>query len=116
MSGKKNALAVLALGTAIALAANADWAAAEPLAIGSARAKGVVDIVAWPGYIERGATDPAFDWVTGYEQQTGCKVRIKTAGTSDENGRLDERGRLRPGNRLGRRQFAPDLRPAGCRR
>ena len=26
----------------------------------------------------------AFDWVTGYENNTGCKVNIKTAGTSDE--------------------------------
>ena len=29
--------------------------------------EGVVDIVAWPGYIERGETDPAFDWVTDFE-------------------------------------------------
>ena len=46
--------------------------------------EGVVDIVAWPGYIERGETDPAFDWVTDFEASTGCEVRIKTAGTSDE--------------------------------
>lgn len=46
--------------------------------------EGVVDIVAWPGYIERGQTDPSFDWVTDFEQRTGCKVRVKTAGTSDE--------------------------------
>lgn len=46
--------------------------------------EGVVDIVAWPGYIERGETDPNFDWVTGFEKATGCQVRIKTAGTSDE--------------------------------
>jgi putative spermidine/putrescine transport system substrate-binding protein len=46
--------------------------------------EGVVDIVAWPGYIERGATDKNFDWVTAFETKTGCKVRVKTAGTSDE--------------------------------
>ncbi len=46
--------------------------------------EGVVDIVAWPGYIERGETDSNFDWVTDFEKQTGCKVRVKTAGTSDE--------------------------------
>ncbi len=46
--------------------------------------EGFVDIVAWPGYIERGNTDPKFDWVTGFEKASGCKVRIKTAGTSDE--------------------------------
>jgi putative spermidine/putrescine transport system substrate-binding protein len=43
-----------------------------------------VDIVAWPGYIERGDTDPNFDWVTEFEKKYNCKVRIKTAGTSDE--------------------------------
>ncbi len=46
--------------------------------------EGFVDIVAWPGYIERGDTDKAFDWVTGFEAATGCQVRVKTAGTSDE--------------------------------
>jgi len=46
--------------------------------------EGVVDIVAWPGYIERGETDKAFDWVTDFEARTGCQVRVKTAGTSDE--------------------------------
>jgi len=46
--------------------------------------EGFVDIVAWPGYIERGDTDPAYDWVTGFEEQSGCQVRVKTANTSDE--------------------------------
>ena len=46
--------------------------------------EGVVDIVAWPGYIERGETVKEFDWVTGFEAKTGCQVRVKTAGTSDE--------------------------------
>ncbi len=46
--------------------------------------EGEVDIVAWPGYIERGETDPAYDWVTGFEKSTGCLVNVKTAATSDE--------------------------------
>lgn len=46
--------------------------------------EGQVDIVAWPGYIERGETDKNFDWVTDFEKKTQCKVNIKTAGTSDE--------------------------------
>jgi putative spermidine/putrescine transport system substrate-binding protein len=67
-----------ALGCASAIAAEA-----APLqAIGAG--EGFVDIVAWPGYIERGETDPAYDWVTGFEKKTGCKVRVKTANTSDE--------------------------------
>jgi putative spermidine/putrescine transport system substrate-binding protein len=46
--------------------------------------EGEVSIVAWAGYIERGETDPAFDWVTDFEAATGCMVTVKTAATSDE--------------------------------
>jgi putative spermidine/putrescine transport system substrate-binding protein len=46
--------------------------------------EGAVSIVAWAGYIERGETDPAYDWVTGFEKDTGCKVEVKVAATSDE--------------------------------
>lgn len=46
--------------------------------------EGQVDIVAWPGYIERGETDENFDWVTDFETATGCTVNVKTANTSDE--------------------------------
>ena len=48
------------------------------------KGEGKVDIVAWPGYIERGQTDKRFDWVTDFEKATGCMVSVKTAGTSDE--------------------------------
>ncbi len=48
------------------------------------KGEGQVDIVAWAGYIERGATDKNFDWVTDFEKKTSCKVNVKTAGTSDE--------------------------------
>lgn len=46
--------------------------------------EGQLDIVAWAGYIERGESDAAYDWVTQFEKDTGCKVNVKTAGTSDE--------------------------------
>lgn len=46
--------------------------------------EGAVSIVAWAGYIERGETDPAFDWVTAFEAETGCRVSVKVAATSDE--------------------------------
>jgi putative spermidine/putrescine transport system substrate-binding protein len=46
--------------------------------------EGQVNIVAWPGYIERGDTDKAFDWVTKFEAASGCKVNVKSANTSDE--------------------------------
>ena len=66
-------------------------AAGVPASVGAAEMKsdigageGQVDIVAWPGYIERGETDKNYDWVTDFEKKTGCKVNVKTAGTSDE--------------------------------
>ena len=46
--------------------------------------EGALNIVAWPGYIEDGSTDPAYDWVTGFEEETDCAVEVTTAGTSDE--------------------------------
>jgi putative spermidine/putrescine transport system substrate-binding protein len=46
--------------------------------------EGEVATVAWPGYIERGETDKAYDWVTKFEEKTGCKVSVKTANTSGE--------------------------------
>ena len=46
--------------------------------------EGQVNIIAWPGYVERGETDKNFDWVTEFEKASGCKVNVKTAATSDE--------------------------------
>lgn len=48
------------------------------------KGEGNLNVVAWAGYLERGTTVAAFDWVTGFEKNTGCMVNIKTAGTSDE--------------------------------
>jgi putative spermidine/putrescine transport system substrate-binding protein len=50
--------------------------------------EGEVSIIAWEGYIERGESDPAYDWVTEFENQTQCKVTVKTVVTSDEMWRL----------------------------
>ena len=46
--------------------------------------EGSVSLLAWPGYVEDGSNDPAVDWVTGFEEETGCEVTSKTYGTSDE--------------------------------
>ncbi len=46
--------------------------------------EGRLDVVAWPGYFERGESDKTVDWVTPFEKTTGCKVNVKTVGTSDE--------------------------------
>ncbi len=46
--------------------------------------EGEVDIIAWSGYVERGDSDKNYDWVTGFEKSTGCKVNVQVAATSDE--------------------------------
>lgn len=46
--------------------------------------EGELNIVAWVGYAEDGSTDPAVDWVTPFENATGCEVTVETAPTSDE--------------------------------
>ncbi|WP_395660562.1 ABC transporter substrate-binding protein [Aestuariivirga sp.] len=79
MTFMKTAIASLA-----ALAAVTGIAMAQEMKTEIGAGEGQVDIVAWPGYIERGQTDKNFDWVTDFEAKTQCKVNIKTAGTSDE--------------------------------
>ncbi|MDD2159744.1 ABC transporter substrate-binding protein [Pseudomonas sp. MIL19] len=80
MSAHKTAV-LSALTTALLAISAAQ--AAEPLKTLGA-AEGQVDIIAWPGYIERGETDKGYDWVTQFEADSGCKVNVKTAATSDE--------------------------------
>ena len=75
---------LLLASASAALAFNAVPASSADMLKKIGKPEGQVDIVAWPGYIERGETDPKFDWVTTYEKQTGCKVNVKTANTSDE--------------------------------
>lgn len=75
-AARLSATALLMLATAITPAA------AQVAALGAP--EGQVNIVAWPGYIERGETVKEFDWVTKFEAESGCKVNVKTANTSDE--------------------------------
>ena len=73
---------------ALLLAACGAQTPAQPAAGGSIQqlgaGEGELSIVAWAGYVERGETDPNYDWVTTFEADTGCKVNVKTAATSDE--------------------------------
>lgn len=69
-------------GALLALGATTSALAAPPASVG--KGEGQLNIIAWAGYIERGETDKAYDWVTGFEKQTGCKVNAKSAATSDE--------------------------------
>ena len=83
-----NVVLVLALGATLSGCGKKDAApstAADAAATAAARKpEGQLDIIAWPGYIERGESDKAYDWVTEFEKATSCKVNVKTAGNSDE--------------------------------
>ena len=46
--------------------------------------EGELNLIGWNGYIEDGANDPNYDWVTDFEKETGCKVNAKYGDTSDE--------------------------------
>ena len=72
----------LLISTTVLAFSSSSVAWAEMTAVGDG--EGELNIVAWPGYIERGETDKAYDWVTKFEEATGCKVNVKTANTSDE--------------------------------
>jgi putative spermidine/putrescine transport system substrate-binding protein len=62
--------------------ASATPASSLPTAIGDG--EGQVKVLAWPGYVEDGSTSPDVDWVSSFEDETGCQVTVQTFGTSDE--------------------------------
>jgi len=79
---------IAAVGVTLALAAcggtsnNPQPGSNLPTSIGPG--EGALNLVAWTGYVESGKTDPKVDWVTPFTTQTGCKVNVKFADTSDE--------------------------------
>ena len=84
MTGRTRWASALGGAAAIAILGLAGGTARADMPTSLGAGEGQVDIVAWPGYIERGDTDKNFDWVTDFEAKTSCKVNVKTANTSDE--------------------------------
>jgi putative spermidine/putrescine transport system substrate-binding protein len=79
------ALAVIAMLFAAACTGGGS-ASAGPTARASLGAgEGQLNLIIWAGYAERGAVDPNFDWVTPFEERTGCKVNT-TDMTDSNNG------------------------------
>jgi putative spermidine/putrescine transport system substrate-binding protein len=54
--------------------------------------EGEVNLIAWAGYVEDGSSDPAVDWVTPFEEATGCQVSVRLGNTSDEMVQLMQSG------------------------
>ena len=57
-----------------------------------AKEEGQVNLINWAGYVEK-------DWVTPFEQQTGCTVNSKVGAQLRRDGDVDAHGELR--RRLG---------------
>ena len=51
--------------------------ATEGMMTSIGEAEGQLNLINWAGYVEK-------DWVTPFEQETGCKVSSKVGATSDE--------------------------------
>jgi len=47
--------------------------------------EGELNLIIWAGYAERGEVDPAYDWVTPFEEETGCQVNTREM-TDSNNG------------------------------
>jgi putative spermidine/putrescine transport system substrate-binding protein len=54
--------------------------------------EGEVNLIAWAGYVEDGSSDPDVDWVTPFEDATGCQVNVRIGNTSDEMVQLMQSG------------------------
>ncbi len=52
------------------------------------KAEGELALIAWPGLVENGSTDPKVDWVSRFSKRTGCAVTVKTANSVEEMRRL----------------------------
>ena len=85
---QSGALTVLALASVAVLTAcgtaSAPGSGPTEVADSLGEGEGAVSILAWPGYVEDGSNDPTVDWVSAFEEQTGCVVTSKVYGTSDE--------------------------------
>ncbi|HEY3209337.1 MAG TPA: extracellular solute-binding protein, partial [Actinomycetota bacterium] len=86
-------LAVLTVTALVAAACGGkatSGGSALPKSIGAG--EGQLNLIAWPGYVERGENSPTADWVNPFEKQTGCKVNVKYGNTSDEMVNLMRQG------------------------
>ena len=75
---------VTAVAMILAACSGGDDASATPISeIGEG--EGELNLVIWTGYAERGEADAAYDWVTPFEEETGCIVNTQDM-TDSNNG------------------------------
>ena len=90
MNGSKRISVALGVGFALVVAAAPVALAQEELPVPEGaltelgEGEGSLEVVAWAGYVEDGSNDPAIDWVSSFEEETGCQVNVTLGNTSDE--------------------------------
>ena len=57
-----------------------------------------LNLIIWDGYAEKGANDPNYDWVTGFEKDTGCKVNVTPMSDSANGVQLLQSGQYDGGS------------------
>jgi putative spermidine/putrescine transport system substrate-binding protein len=81
---------VVAIGLIVAACGGGGTAATPIAEIGEG--EGELNLVIWAGYAENGQTDEAFDWVTSFEEETGCAVNATNMSDSNNGVSLIQSG------------------------
>jgi putative spermidine/putrescine transport system substrate-binding protein len=82
MRGNRMALAVIATVALVGAACGKSGSSGPTVYTTIGQTEGQLNLIAWAGYVESGQNDPKFDWVTPFQNQTGCKVKVAYADTS----------------------------------
>ena len=69
--------------------------------------EGALNLIIWAGYAESGENVPEYDWVTPFEQATGCKVNVEGRRHVRPDGHAHAPGRRTPTTASRRRATPP---------
>jgi putative spermidine/putrescine transport system substrate-binding protein len=88
-SSVRSATALVLAGLLIGAACTSDEAEPEPVQPVEVRdeigdGEGELSLLALAGYVEDGSSDPEFDWVTPFEESTGCDIRVRYVDSGQE--------------------------------
>jgi putative spermidine/putrescine transport system substrate-binding protein len=88
-AGASRAVALLLAGLVIGAACTSDGSEPEPVRPVEVRddigeGEGELSLLALAGYVEDGSSDPEFDWVTPFEETTGCDVQVRYVDSGQE--------------------------------
>ena len=99
----------------VGLAACGSPAASDNLPTEIGEGEGELNLVIWAGYAEDGSAFPEFDWVTPFEEETGCIVNAQTQADSATGVRMLQSGEFDggsfSGNATDRLMAAGDVAP-----